>query len=671
MIAPASLRIGCIGRASSFLWPAALLLLLAGIYAVYSLGFYFGYSFDEEVHLSGLYQVHDVESALYFVFGGQAGPLGRPLALASFLLQMPSWPTEPADFARANTLFHLTNSLLVIWLSYRLARYLPAMPVGPEWFALGVGAIWVSSPLLLSTSMLLIQRMTSLSALFGLAGLLAFVMGRELLSSRRWAGLFVMSAGLGLGTVLGTLCKENGVLLPLLALVVEKLLLRPGDSTARTTTPPGWWSAIFLVIPGVLLLLYILNVAVGGSPDYPGRSFDMHERLLTESRILFRYLRLLLLPVRSEIGPFQDDFELSTSLVRPWTTALAILAWLGAMLAAWKLAGTRWRVVSFAVCWFLVGQLMESTVFGLELYFEHRNYLPAFGVYFALVALILAAPIKIVFRAALFALLLMNQAFVLRESALVWSDPRIAGPVWHNDSPGSLRALQLHAFVLGGAGDMTEVIDILQDAPHAMQQTVDFALYRLELLCDLSPGSAVQAAAADAIGALETQVMGISSAIQIMKIRDKQLAGSCPGLEEEDTRKMLELVTEAGDRAGATAIAGAHYHLAKYWMERQSLEQTMYHLEKGFELMPQLGSAQLMISVLLSAGLPDQAARVLADLRKSAPWRPFVHRQWMNSLAGLQAQIDRSRIRAGQAQLAPESQVPASAAPQHQEERAR
>jgi hypothetical protein len=174
----------------------------------------------------------------------------------------------------------------------------------------------------------------------------------------------------------------------------------------------------------------------------------------------------------------------------------------------------------------------------------------------------------------------------------------------------------------------------------------------------------VRDAAAVAIRALETQTVGMASAIQIAKIRNKQLDGKCPGILEEDTRHMLELVTESGERAGVTAIAGAHYHLAKYWMERQSLEQTMYHLEKGFELMPRLGSAQLMINVLLSAGLPDQAASVLADLRKSAPWRPFVRRQWLDSLAGLQAEIDEARTRAGQAQQVPDSQLRASGSPE-------
>ena len=104
MIELAGRRVAGDRRGAPVIWLAALLILLAGTYAIYSLGFYFGYSFDEEVHLAGLDRVHDLQSALYFVFDGQAGPLGRPLALTSFLLQMPSWPTEPADFARANTI---------------------------------------------------------------------------------------------------------------------------------------------------------------------------------------------------------------------------------------------------------------------------------------------------------------------------------------------------------------------------------------------------------------------------------------------------------------------------------------------------------------------------------------------------------------------------------------
>src|SRR5699024_8372087 len=55
-------------------------------------------------------------------------------------------------------------------------------------------------------------------------------------------------------------------------------------------------------------------------------------------------------------------------------------------LAAWYLRHkNRWPL--FALLWFFVAHLVESTVIPLELYFEHRNYLAIAGPLLALVAL--------------------------------------------------------------------------------------------------------------------------------------------------------------------------------------------------------------------------------------------------------------------------------------------
>ena len=55
---------------------------------------------------------------------------------------------------------------------------------------------------------------------------------------------------------------------------------------------------------------------------------------------------------------------------------LALLA-----LAAWQ---RRQRpLLSLGILWFLGGQLMTATIFNLELVFEHRNYLPEFGLILA------------------------------------------------------------------------------------------------------------------------------------------------------------------------------------------------------------------------------------------------------------------------------------------------
>jgi tetratricopeptide (TPR) repeat protein len=104
--------------------------------------------------------------------------------------------------------------------------------------------------------------------------------------------------------------------------------------------------------------------------------------LLTESRVLFFYLGLLLFPHIRAFGLYHDDIVLSTGLLAPWTTLVSVLLWAGLVgLALW---GVRRRALwSFAVLWYLVGHALESSLVSLELVYEHRNYLPSFGILFA------------------------------------------------------------------------------------------------------------------------------------------------------------------------------------------------------------------------------------------------------------------------------------------------
>ena len=114
------------------------------------------------------------------------------------------------------------------------------------------------------------------------------------------------------------------------------------------------------------------------------RPFTLSERLLSESIILFDYLRQILLPNISTMGPFQDDTSriLGLSLF----TFAAIAFWVVITIMAIS-KRRQMPLFSFAVLFFLVGHLLESTFFGLELYFEHRNYLPSTGLIAALFAI--------------------------------------------------------------------------------------------------------------------------------------------------------------------------------------------------------------------------------------------------------------------------------------------
>ena len=296
-------------------------------------------------------------------------------------------------FKLTNVVIHVLNGLLVYWLSVLLLRRYAGVARGSSvqagWSAMQsylpllVAALWLLHPIQLTSVLYVVQRMTSMSAFFVLAGLLLFVMGRVRLESGRSSGLGWMFAGLAGGVGLGYLCKQNAVLLPFYAFLVELFFFRHEvlPPVARRRLYGFYALTVGLpVVAGLAGLVFAWDVIAEG---YVYRDFTVWERLLTESRVLFFYLGLLVVPHIRSFGLYHDDIVLSTGLLEPWTTALSVLSW--AVLLGLALWGVRRRAIwSFGLLWYLLGHSLESSFVSLELVFEHRNYLPSFGIVFAL-----------------------------------------------------------------------------------------------------------------------------------------------------------------------------------------------------------------------------------------------------------------------------------------------
>jgi tetratricopeptide (TPR) repeat protein/uncharacterized membrane protein HdeD (DUF308 family) len=321
----------------------------------------------------------------------QSGPVGRPLPAVTFALNFyfAGQRFDRVAFKGVNLAIHLANGLLV-WVLARLLVGQFRARTGDfrsesfvAYLPLVIAGMWLLHPLQLTSVLYVVQRMNSLSALFVLAGLVVFCYGRRRLAEERSLGLSLMVTGLAGGTVFGMLCKENAVLLPFYAVVIEVFACDRGALSARNKRRLGWFYAATVGLPALaaaMLLLHNPGVVSGG---YATRSFELDERLLTQARVLFFYLGLILLPRLNAFGLFHDDVVVSRSLLEPWTTGLSVLGILLLLVVvAWSLARRRY-VLGFAVGWFLVGHALESSVFPLELVHEHRNYLPIFGVLFA------------------------------------------------------------------------------------------------------------------------------------------------------------------------------------------------------------------------------------------------------------------------------------------------
>ncbi len=146
--------------------------------------------------------VVDWASFVAFVFGGDAGPTGRPLALLSFLVDARDWPAESWPFKRTNLIVHIVCGILLYALTTNILRVLKVSRSRIFWVSLSLTGLWLLHPFLVSTTLYAVQRMAQLSTLFVFAGMLAYLKGRVLLAEKPARAYWIMSLSIGCFTLL-------------------------------------------------------------------------------------------------------------------------------------------------------------------------------------------------------------------------------------------------------------------------------------------------------------------------------------------------------------------------------------------------------------------------------------------------------------------------------------
>ncbi len=333
----------------------------------------------------------DRESLVNAAFSVNSGLLRRPVSMLSFALNYyaSGGSFTAFHFKITNLAIHLINGLLVFWLfglifSSILQKNYPSSVMPESWqlnattSALIVSVLWLIHPIQLTSVLYVVQRMTSLSALFVLLGLVCYVTGRMAILNKRKYGIWVILIGTSTFGVLGILSKENAALLPLFILSIEIALFSRVRLLAywdQLTVQKKYITTTVVIIISATLLLWATYYIL---PSYGNRPFSLSERLLTESRVLFYYLYLIVLPQLYEFGVFHDDIIISKNLISPLTTLLSIAGIITILTFAF-ICLRKLPLVSLGIFWFFTGHLIESTLLPLEIAHEHRNYLASIG----------------------------------------------------------------------------------------------------------------------------------------------------------------------------------------------------------------------------------------------------------------------------------------------------
>lgn len=371
---------------------SVLLVCIALAFLAYFPGTSGYFTFDDTINIvdnPGI-KIHslDFQTLKQVALSGDAGMLGRPLSVLSFALNYYFDGLNPFDFKLTNIVIHLLNGICVYVLTLliletcRRRDMVGVSQTYARWISLAVAAAWLLHPLNLTGVLYVVQRMTSLSALFTLLGLISYLRGREQLAAGKSGWGWVL-ASFTLFTPLAVFSKENGALLPVFMLLVEYVFFRfqaPLTGTRRALI------AIFgvtVLLPFVALLMYTIANPAWLTAGYSVRDYTLTERLLTEARVIWFYIQNIVAPNLSQLGVYHDDIPVSKSLIEPASTIFACIGIV--LLAAFPiLIRKRHPIAAFGILFFLAGHSIESSVISLELVHEHRNYLPIYGLLFIL-----------------------------------------------------------------------------------------------------------------------------------------------------------------------------------------------------------------------------------------------------------------------------------------------
>jgi tetratricopeptide (TPR) repeat protein len=392
--------------------------------------------------------------------GFQSPSRNRPIANISFAINYYLHQYNVKGFRLVNILLHVLTGIF-LYLFIRNTLQTPALKPRygqHRWLPLFATFLWLVHPVQTQSVTYIVQRMNCLSSMFYIISLWFYVSGRQRVSKKK---KLVRYVGCVLAGIMSLGSKEIAATLPFFIFLYEWYFFRQFDR--------AWLKRqLFPFISSLIFLAALTFFYMGSNPletmlsSYQGPDFSLGQRLLTQSRVIFFYLGLILFPHPSRLN-LDHHFLISSSLVEPLTTLLSILGVI-VMLTVAILLARRERLLSFCLLWFLGNLVIESSMIALEVVFEHRLYLPSMMLILMMVILVERFMRPVLLRVAFLCGLTVILSFWTYERNLVWQDEVSLWSDSARKSPGKVRPNNNLAIALVEEGELEHAVDYFKKA---------------------------------------------------------------------------------------------------------------------------------------------------------------------------------------------------------------
>lgn len=361
----------------------------------------------------------------------------RALGYVTFALNYAWHGYELAGYHIVNLMIHCASALVVYFL---VRRILDTGVSGEEgrggvriWLPLITALLFALHPLQTQAVTYTVQRLASMAALFYLLSLLSYLGGRLSSDKTSRLTLFALTFVFAIAAIA---TKQNAVTLPAAILLFEILLF-------------GLWGMRLvrviaaIVVPSLLVLVYLYFSS--GSEFFASLSAATQEtQLVTRAQYLAIQMGVIWIYIGKFLFPYPLHLEYdiqpaSFAAAEVWVLAVGHVLLIG--LAIWQ--RRKYPLLALGILFYYLTLSVESSIIPIrDFAFEHRTYLPNFGLCLIVATLMLRfLPRLLTSRQAVtvVAVLLMTLLLTTWMRNNVWRDPEAFARHEIAVSPGVLR----------------------------------------------------------------------------------------------------------------------------------------------------------------------------------------------------------------------------------------
>jgi tetratricopeptide (TPR) repeat protein len=364
----------------------------------------------DNLYIRSFSHVKNIFTSFLASSSGNRSNFYRPIQDLSYMVDYFLWGYNPMGFHLTNIILHAACAALVYLFIFKILSNFKC--------ALLTGALFGIHPINTEAVTYVAGRADSLYLFFFLLSFILFLKVIEHLQREKTVNdtLYILSLA---SYTLSILSKEIAVILPIMLFLYHKTFVKdsPLERKIHRLYIP------YIVIFGIYVFLRKTTLDFSGiAPSNILARFDIYQRMLTASKVIVIYLRLLILPIGLHM---ERTVKIANSLMEP--AALGAVLLITVMLFyAWK-AYKRSDGLFFFSAWFFIGLIPVSNIVPINSFIaEHWLYLPAIGIFaIAGIGIIKLSDIRPIFKAGsvlISIVLVASYAYLTMERNRDWKD---------------------------------------------------------------------------------------------------------------------------------------------------------------------------------------------------------------------------------------------------------